>query len=919
MPPPLTRRGFLERTGGALALPALSVVRDAVRDAAVPDSEFVVRLDTGAITSLKRAGDAFDTDYVQAGRRLGDAIVRWRRGDGAWTTLDTATFAERTVAPATDGSGLVARYRPPNADLEVRVTLAVETAAVQWRVQLENLGDTPVEIGDLALPLPMNGNFQQQPTTAVLKHGVVAGDGSFLFWMRRNSVGPYLTLIPDARTHLEYWEAQGGYRVFVHSAASGAVAAERGTRWRQPSTSVVLAPRGRATSRREYGVAFHWAADYQGVRDLLVREGLVDVHVVPGMTVPRDLAARIALRSRERIVRVDAEHPRETTIRPLGTHGDATLYEVRFGRLGENRLTVTFGAGRTRHLEFFATEPVETMIAKRGAFIAAHQHRDPAKWYDGLLAEWAMDTRKMLGPDDYDRIKGWRIYEVTCDDPGLSKPAFLASKNAEHPVQAEVAALDHYIEKFAWGGLQRTTAEEYPYAIYGIPDWKQNRTSADAGRNGRTHIWRIYDYPHVTLLYFAMYRVAMHHPQIATALGAQEYLRRAYGTAAAMFTVPYEIERWSAYQTGLYNELVIVDLIDALEAEGMRDQADRLRMHWERKVRAFIGERPDLFRSEYAFDTTGFESTHALASYALEHAERLGQERPPNERTPPIPRANMQQFLEQQMQANLFCRGWLDTAYYLYGSDIRGSGGNGYTLTYMSQMGGWSVIDYALHHAADFAPYLRLGYASALSSWALLNAGTPDSGYGYWYPGVENDGAAAGGFEPAPYGNTWLEQPHHRGAWYYACEIDLGFCGALRCARTVLADDPLFGRICYGGDWQTRGPALSVTPKDGVRRRFHALLGGRALHVELDADRFARERPIEVDASLTTLHFTLERDAPRPAPATVRLRGAPDTRWVVRVDDRVVSSPDTRGADVRVALPVQGTSARVQVDVMLGG
>ncbi|PNB45889.1 hypothetical protein C1X29_28955, partial [Pseudomonas sp. GW456-12-10-14-LB2] len=76
---------------------------------------------------------------------------------------------------------------------------------------------------------------------------------------------------------------------------------------------------------------------------------------------------------------------------------------------------------------------------------------------------------------------------------------------------------------------------------------------------------------------------------------------------------------------------------------------------------------------------------------------------------------------------------------------------------------------------------------------------TAETDYGYWYPGKANDGAAAGGFEPAPTGLTWLDQPHHRSAWYYACEIDLGFCGALRSAATIVADDPIFGRIAYGG------------------------------------------------------------------------------------------------------------------------
>jgi len=207
----------------------------------------------------------------------------------------------------------------------------------------------------------------------------------------------------------------------------------------------------------------------------------------------------------------------------------------------------------------------------------------------------------------------------------------------------------------------------------------------------------------------------------------------------------------------LYNELVIADLIDALEEEGLHDEAFRLRLHWERKVQFFINDDPNLFQSEYAFDSTGFESTQALAAYAVRHADRLARQRPANERFRPILPERTRQFMEKQIAANIFCRGWLEPAYYYLGSDYRGSAGNAYTLSYMSQMGGWALLDFALHHAADPAPYLRLGYASFLSSWALLNSGTPASRFGFWYPGPENDGAAGGGFEPAPYGTTWLE------------------------------------------------------------------------------------------------------------------------------------------------------------------
>ena len=232
----------------------------------------------------------------------------------------------------------------------------------------------------------------------------------------------------------------------------------------------------------------------------MVEEGGIDVQVVPGMTVPSDLSARFALSSRWPIQSIEAEYPAETSIIPIIGKGQVSIYQVQFSRLGENRLTVRYGDGRRMELEFFTTEPIETLIRKRAAFIATCQHRDPDKWYDGLFSEWNMASQTLLGPDNYDRIKGWRIYEVSCDDPGLAKPAFLAAKNARFPVQAEVEALDHYLGHFVWGGLQRRVDESSAYGIYGIPDWKTNRESSDPGPKGKLHLWRPYDYPHVLSL-----------------------------------------------------------------------------------------------------------------------------------------------------------------------------------------------------------------------------------------------------------------------------------------------------------------------------------------------------------------------------------------------------------------------------------
>jgi hypothetical protein len=283
-------------------------------------------------------------------------------------------------------------------------------------------------------------------------------------------------------------------------------------------------------------------------------------------------------------------------------------------------------------------------------------------------------------------------------------------------------------------------------------------------------------------MYYNMYRVASLYPGTTKYLDSKGYLERAFGTAKAFFTVPMDLIHWSPFQTGTYNEIVIPDLIDALDQEGEHDKAATLRDQWEKKVKYFINQHPYLYGSEYPYDTTGFESTAALAKYAMERVQALGA--PPKANTLPgqaafasqVTYADAKTFLDGQFALNVASRGWLETAYYDMGSDYRGNGNISYTLSYMSQMGGWGILDYAYYQSSDPAKYLRLGYPSYLSSFALINSGSPESNYGYWYPGKDNDGGASGGFEPRPWGRAWLgNKEMGRGPWWYSGEIDLGF------------------------------------------------------------------------------------------------------------------------------------------------
>jgi hypothetical protein len=436
-------------------------------------------------------------------------------------------------------------------------------------------------------------------------------------------------------------------------------------------------------------------------------------------------------------------------------------------------------------------------------------------------------------------------------------------------------------------------------------------------------MWRSFDYTTYFALYFDLYRIAKQRPDLVHELDAGGHLERAYGTARAYFEVPANIRMeggWSftgwvywQYTVGNFQEKYLLPLIAALEAEGQQSKADWLRAQWEKKVKYFIYDNPWSFASEMPVDSTAYESTYAAAAYALEHGlsadTNLWYDRNLQRwfSHPAIDPRLHESFLQRQHRANLACRGVLEANYWSLGSDFRGCGSSSYTLSYLSPMGGWAVLEYALRHDPNPSANLRLGYASLLSSWALMNSGDLSSNYGFWSPGPTHDGAMSWGFQPRQVGSEWNPATRDlpRGAWPICGEGDHGLVGAIEAARTVLFDDPLFGLMAYGGAVATQGDHLSVIPRDGVRQRFSAVLGRQALHLALDCDGFARERSVELNRNLKALSFVLENRGTGPHLTLLRLEGLPAGRYGLKVDGQLQPTPViSSGAAVTASLPV---------------
>jgi len=905
---------------------------------------FRIAYDDQGVTAISNVLDPYEASLISPGRRLAPVIM-YRVPGGDWFEA----YREKTRLSAAPEEGRLSYIDDVDGTvLNTVQTFQTDGRVLDWTIEVSTRMSLPVTLGDFGVEIPWRPPFGENPNDIFekswTKHQWLSGDGSFIYFVRPNGEPPYLVVTTRPGTALEggFSEMESGFRALVHSGLTGG-AEKRGT-WRLPQTMKDLGPAGSPDGRYAIGFRFQWAMSYDEIRDILYREGSFDVRAVPGMTVPEDLSAKIALRTKAAIEALETEFPTQTNIVSLGEKTPGThLYQIEFQRLGENLVTIRHDGGRRSFLEFFVTEPLETLIKKRAAFLVTRQqHRDPAKWYDGLFSVWDMRSAVLRGPDDTDGFDFWWGYVLACDDPALCKAPFIASKNVSFPVAGEIAAVEYYLEHFVWGKLQRTDKETpYPYGIHGVPNWRDARDPLLRAKNENARldhmkIWRSYDYPHMVMLYYHMYEIAKKYPALVHYLDAAGYLERAYQTARAYFIYPYEVLPWyETYKWGCYNELLIPALFDTLEKEGFPEKAAFLRSEWEKKVKYFVYDDKYPFRSEYAVDRTAFESSYALAKYGATH------DMPPDQNSwydksqniwrshPLVRREDSRAFMDRQLRAGLAVRGWVEPAYYLLGADFTAASDWG-SMSYMAAMGGWGILDFGVNFAPRPADWLQLGYASYLSSWSLMNTGRPETNYGYWFPGKENDGASGWQFETARWGRAWIRKEVARGPWPYDGEIDLGYGAGLRIAATILTNDPVFGWIAYGGKLTETGPAFEIIPRDGLRRRFYAVvetpesgLGAaaspalRKFKIELDRDGFAADRPIVIDRELKKIGFEVENRTGDVHMTELRLSFPDKAPGRVTADGKPVEVKPTGNPDFPCLAVIPVGAAPVRVEIAL--
>lgn len=868
---------------------------------------FTVDIDeeTGGIFKLSNPGDEYGTNYVMNptikpefdvddSRWTGDVKLTVKKGDSDYYPALTS-WSDDTRKVSRRDDAVTVSYESPSAgkygikDFALRETyrLNEEGNQLNWSINIQNTADETIEIADLGLPLLMNswwntsqeGIYEQN----VARHSYVAEDGSYIYWQRPNGDGSFLVMVPDDGTSLEFkdkarfkegpfaekdpsWEGLVEY--YIHSKE---ISKDRPGGY-LPATSLSLEPEAEQT----YGFTFYWASDYSDLRDILYEAGIVDAVSLPGMVIPQDMKATLAVRCKEQINSVTADSD-STEITKKEDRNGYEIYEIAFSDLGENYVTVNYGEDKKSVLQYYATEPIETLIQSNTDFLVDKQQAKTEKGYNGAYLQWDMSTGKQISWDDYPG-GGWKEWMAGgSDDLGLSPAVYLSEKNITAPQQDQIDSLEYYMENFIWGYMQQHDT----YKVYRWYDGKDG-TPKDQGT------WRSYNYVHVANTYYNMYQIALRYPDMTHYLSADDYLLRCYNTLKAYFTYGmfdghnYENGGRGAYIFGNMGEMNLPNILNALEQNGHSEEQAWLAGKVEEKADILFAEAYP-FASEMSIDTTGFEACYTLAKMYGNGA-----------------------LTDKVTLASLACRG-MQPLWYYYGSDNRHMGESWWNLGYETQLGAWQQQDYLYTYAdtsdQEFDDIMRGTYGAYLAGWANINSGQiSDSDVNY--------GAASWQYQSEKGTNGYNYIPSLDGWWAWSGEASLGFWGGLKTASANIVDDDIVGLYGYGCDLDYADGIYSIVPKDGVRTRL-TLYNKDKFAVQLDKARYTKAG---IADDLSSIALTLENVTEKEYAPEITISRLPAGEYEVVADKKVIQSFSSDGTEAVFTLEL---SADKKQDILI--
>lgn len=790
---------------------------------------------------------------------LGDIDLRLRTGaTGPWQNYSSAYQREPVKVLPVHGDELasadLAPTFPANMPVDVVRTWRIDGENLALHFTIRNTSSQPVTIGSLGIPLIFNNiltgrTLSQVSTECSFDDPYIGEDAGYVQVTRLNGHGPALVIVPEGRTSFEAWRPilnrrgpdgrtlifndptprgltfEGFYEWMVYSGAYQQNEWKNAQPW-NPGTTLTLAP----GQSRSFGLKFLLAPSIQKIQQTLLHHFRPVAVGIPGYVLPQDIHAQLFLNYHEPVASITVAPAGAIAITPEGKTASGWMkYALQGKTWGRARVAITYKDGTTQSIGYFVIKPEQQAVADLGHFLMTKQwfvdptdpfHRSPS------VITYDRQANQQVTQEGRVWIAG------LSDEAGAGSWLAAAMKELGQSNKQEIDKYEQFVDHTLWGHLQYSSGphkygvrkslfyyqpNQFPPGFYSSKyDWKSwtawNKKQSEA-------VDRSYDYPHVAVAYWVMYRLARDHQGLVTGHPWQWYLNHAYQTSMAMVKfAPYYA------QFGQMEGDVFVRILEDLQREGWTTQATALKAAMYK--RALIWKhKPYPFGSEMPWDSTGQEEVYAWTRY-------FG--------------------FDQKAQVTL-------DAILGYDPTIPSWGYNGSARRYWDFLYAGKIprIERMLQH-----------YGSGLNAIPLLSAYRQHPkdlyllrvGYGGTMgplANIDQEGFASLAFHSFP--STMKFDPYSSG-------YGVNFFGVALDMATYVVDSPTFGWLTFGGNLIQQGRQIEVTPLDAFRSRIY--LAPYGLYLTLDAGKFRRVR---FDPRSQTVHLWLDAATPYTDQALLRV------------------------------------------------
>ena len=399
------------------------------------------------------------------------------------------------------------------------------------------------------------------------------------------------------------------------------------------------------------------------------------------------------------------------------------------------------------------------------------------------------------------------VWEVgDSDEAGFSEPLFLAEKNLYFPRQEEVDVLETYVSDCLFKYIQNPTTYEVRASLY----WKERLPSSPWGnwtKERSEATWRTYNYVHPANIYHALYRIGKRYGLLKRRK-AEDYLRMSFHTCIAWL----HAGPWN--HIGMMEGSNAINILEDIKREGWRQEYEALLQEMKECDDVFVSD-PYPYSSELIIDQTAHEQVYFFTRYFGDQEK--------NRKTVQVLKA---------------LRGGNQPVWFRYGNDKRGD----VCCWYNASLNGMALLN-AFEDSGDQDAFLK-GYAGVMS--VMRNVLPDGMGFNYFIctPGV---------FSSDP--PTTFES-------------GTGLWGFLKSAKSYILNDKTFGLVGCGCRVETIGQAITVIPKDGLRKRM------RFTEEKLDLECTQGEfKKVIFDRANGSLELQLEDSTGNVKSAAITLQG----------------------------------------------